>query len=98
MRRKALVVLTCIFLASIGGGIMAHKAQAENKRVLFVWYIIDALNPNPALRLCTKSTLSTYTSNEADKAPGAPTIMQSILYSVAVNSSVCPAIRIWAAI
>lgn len=95
MRRKALIVLTCIIIASIGGGLLAHKAQAENKRILILLYILDALNPNPAARLCTKPTLTYYTTNEADKAPGAPTVIQNTFYSTAIASTICPTIPLW---
>lgn len=95
MRRKALIVLICILVASTGGGVLAYKAQAENKRILILLYILDALNPDPAKRLCTKPTLTFYTTNEADKEPGSPTIIQNTFYSTAVSASVCPTIPLW---
>lgn len=91
--KLAKVILLVLGFFAIMGGITAFKT----KRIPVVFFSVNTTTANPAHRLCTVPFVTAYTTVEADKIPGAPTIIQSCWHTTAISSTCCPTITIWPA-
>jgi hypothetical protein len=80
---KAKLVLSAVAVMAVVGGAFAFKTARIQQRL----YEVDAANPNPALRLCTKTTSVFYTSIQPG---GQPTITTLPYFTTAVAAPVCP--------
>lgn len=86
----ARITLITIFALATTSGILSFKTRNP-----VVFYKVDTTNPISNLRLCTFPFITAYTTVEAEKAQGAPTLYQTDFFTTPVYSSVCPAVSIW---
>lgn len=89
--KRAKIILSVVAVLAICSAIFAFKATRNPA----VFYSLNTTTTNPAHRLCTLPTVISYTTVEADKLPGAPTVIQTTFYSSPVNLTFCPTLTIW---
>lgn len=91
--KRAKIVLGLVAILAATGAIFAFKAH----RTPAVFYSVNTTTTNPNHRLCTVPIPLLSTTIEADKAPGAPTVIQTLYFSTASATTSCPTLTIWEA-
>jgi hypothetical protein len=92
MKKQKIVLITIMLSATIGG-IGANKIN----RVLHIFYKVDSTNPVTALRLCTLTAPTAYTTDRSQATPEAPGIVQTTYYTTPVALFTCPTTTIYRA-
>ncbi|SFO29547.1 hypothetical protein SAMN05428949_4829 [Chitinophaga sp. YR627] len=89
----AKIILSAIILSSAFATLTALKAT----RSLNLFYTVDAANPITSLRICTRATLVSYTTDQQVALPNAPVIIQTTYYTTPIRTRPCPTTTIYSA-